>query len=179
MPPRFLRFIRKIKRRCDSPLKIPSDRDLSDALFLFYESKLFSSGGESHMLMDSDAQFAFDHVCAQMGVTSPELVRIIGILRARGIVDAKIFHEKDIIQCRYIQLGFSALSFVQETSSRRRQFWLNSILIPIVLAFITALFTSSLSQENKSQNPGDCSNQRPAYFVSASGSSASHTAFME
>lgn len=163
MTPRLFSVLRRIKRRfynryIDNSIRIPTDLDLSDALFYLYQEKIYSAEGEAHMLRDDAAQNAFDRVCQKMSVTPEDLIRMLGILNAREIIDAKIAHEHGIIECHHIKLGFSALSFIQETEARRRHFWVNSVLVPIFLAFFTALLTVTSSKECEcDQDSCDCS----------------------
>lgn len=143
----ILRAIRNVNRRINPAFRIPSDRDLSDVVALFYSEKLSSDGGEPQMLVSTAANTAFIHVRDKMQLSDAELIRIIGILNARGIIEADILHEGNLVICSKVKLGFTALSFVQEVSSNRRKFWLNSVLIPLAIAFFTALLTVFLSFE--------------------------------
>lgn len=161
------RLFNRLKRRRGSSLHIPSDQDLADVLFLLYNEKIVSPAGESRMLMGYSAQTAFENVRIKMGISGEDLIRMIGILNARGIVDAKIAHEPGLVECQHIKLGFSALSFVQETASRRRRFWVNSVIVPIVLAFATAYFTAALSQSPADDYPNHRSEQRHDHYEAA------------
>lgn len=128
------------------------------------------------MLIGDSAQLAFENVRNKMCISSEDLVRMIGILNTRRIIEAKIAHESSIIECQHIKLGFSALSFVQETAARRRAFWVNSVFLPVLIAFVTAYFTVALAQSPEQQTPQNSTDQRPTYFVS--GSRYSHPEFI-